>query len=54
MSAINDYLQLGAGVLILWYGGKLAMDADDGGNGMTAGKVSVRVSRNHLPSCLTF
>ena len=25
-SAFNDYLDLGAGVMILWYGGVIAMD----------------------------
>ena len=28
MYAINSYLDLGAGVLILWYGGRLAMQDD--------------------------
>jgi ABC-type bacteriocin/lantibiotic exporter with double-glycine peptidase domain len=31
MYAINSYLDLGAGVLILWYGGNLAMGNHEGG-----------------------
>jgi len=36
MYTINSYLELGAGVLILWYGGSLAID---GADGMSAGKL---------------
>jgi ABC-type bacteriocin/lantibiotic exporter with double-glycine peptidase domain len=30
MYTINSYLDLGTGVLILWYGGILAMEGKDG------------------------
>ena len=30
MYAINSYLELGAAVLILWYGGRMAMNNQDG------------------------
>jgi ABC-type bacteriocin/lantibiotic exporter with double-glycine peptidase domain len=36
MYAINSYLDLGAGVLILWYGGRLAMHGE---GGLTPGKL---------------
>eukprot|EP00607_Mallomonas_marina_P002723 CAMPEP_0182439544 /NCGR_PEP_ID=MMETSP1167-20130531/86506_1 /TAXON_ID=2988 /ORGANISM="Mallomonas Sp, Strain CCMP3275" /LENGTH=1022 /DNA_ID=CAMNT_0024633277 /DNA_START=169 /DNA_END=3238 /DNA_ORIENTATION=+ len=36
MYTINSYLDLGAGVLILWYGGILAMEGKDG---LTAGRL---------------
>eukprot|EP01041_Mallomonas_annulata_P009444 gene9444-19619_t len=36
MYTINSYLDLGAGVLILWYGGVLAIEGKDG---LTAGKL---------------
>ena len=32
-SALTGYLDLGAGVLILWYGGKLVLDGDESGGG---------------------
>jgi ATP-binding cassette subfamily B protein len=40
-SALTGYLDLGAGVLILWYGGKLVLDGDESGGGqvMTIGKL---------------
>jgi hypothetical protein len=36
MYTINSYLELGAGVLILWYGGKMAIDGQDS---MSPGKL---------------
>jgi ABC-type bacteriocin/lantibiotic exporter with double-glycine peptidase domain len=40
MYAINSYLDLGAGVLILWYGGNLAMGNGEGeGGGLTPGQL---------------
>jgi len=40
-SALTGYLDLGAGVLILWYGGKLVLNGDESGGGqvMTVGKL---------------
>lgn len=35
-SAMSSYLDMGAGALILWYGGSLAMDGEDR---MTAGRL---------------
>ena len=37
-SAFNNYLDLGAGVLILWYGGSIVMDVD-GHHSLTVGKL---------------